>query len=129
MTTTATRPDTTETTRTRTRRATAASMATDAAGVVKVAAEDVAGRLPAMAVSGRAAFDDANRRIASSSDEMVRLGTAVSFGFASGLLIGGANRILVGAAFVPVAMLGLALLERSSGSRSGAISSKGVGGL
>jgi hypothetical protein len=104
-------------------------MATDAAGAVKVAAEDVAARLPGIAAMSRSALDDASRRIDASSDEMVRLGTAVAFGFAAGLLIGGANRVLVGAAFVPVGMLGLALLERSSGTRPAADASKGVGGL
>lgn len=129
MTTTATRPVTDEPTRTRTRRATAAAIATDAAGAAKGAVEDVATRLPGITAMGRSAFDDASRRIDASSDEMVRLGTAVSFGLAVGLLVGGANRLLVGAAFVPVGMLGMALLERSSGGRTGAIASKGVGGL
>jgi hypothetical protein len=129
MTTTVKRTVTDEPTRTRTRRATAAAIATDAAGAAKVAAEDVATRLPGMAAMGRSAFDDATRRIDASSDEMVRLGTAAGFGFAVGLLVGGANRLLVGAAFVPVGMLGMALLERSTGNRTGGIASKGVGGL
>ena len=65
----------------------------------------------------RAAYDDANRRIRSSSDEMLRLGSAVSFGLAVGLLVAGASRLLVAAAMVPVGMLGLAMLERWSGAK------------
>jgi hypothetical protein len=101
----------------------------DAAIAVKGAAEDAAGRLPGVAATGISAFEDANRRIAASSDEMVRLGTAASFGFAVGLLIGGANRVLVGAAFVPVCMLGLALLDRFGLGRTASARPKDVGGL
>jgi len=34
-----------------------------------------------------------------------------------GLLVGGANRLLIAAALVPTAMMGLTLLDRSSRSR------------
>jgi hypothetical protein len=106
MTTTATRPVTQETpkasSRERSRRAVAVSMAADAAGSVKTVAEDAATRVPAIASMGRSAFDDASHRIQASSDEMVRLGTVLSFGFAAGLLIGGAPRILVHRCWSPV---------------------------
>jgi len=128
MTTTATRPVTDESARTRTSRATAATVAADAAGAVRAAAEDAAARLPGMAAMTRSAYNDANRRIGASSDEMVRLGTAVCFGFAAGLLVGGANRVLVGAAFVPVAMLGFALLERFAEGRPATTSTNVAGG-
>jgi hypothetical protein len=118
MTTTATRPVSEDTpkagSRDRSRRTVAVTVAADAAGAMRSAAEDAATRLPGLASMGRSAFDDANRRIESSSDEMVRMGTVLSFGFAVGLLIGGAPRILVGAALVPAGMLGLALLERTA---------------
>ena len=129
MATTATRPSVDEGARTPSRRTAATAVVSDAAGAVKGAAEDAAGRLPGVAATGISAFDDANRRIAASSDEMIRLGTAVSFGFAVGLLIGGANRILVGAALVPVCMLGLALLDRFGLGRTATTAAKGVGGL
>lgn len=133
MTTTATRPVIEETpkagSRERSRRTVAVSVAADAAGAVKTAAEDAATRLPAIASIGRSAFDDATRRIESGSDEMVRLGTVLSFGFAAGLLIGGAPRILVGAAMVPAAMLGLALLERTAAGRPSVSTTKGAAGL
>ena len=41
-------------------------------------------------------------------------GTLVAFGFALGLLVGGANRILVLLALVPAAAMGLTLLDRQS---------------
>jgi hypothetical protein len=131
MTTTATRPVTEATpkagSRERSRRTVAVSVAADAAGAVKTAAEEAATRLPAVAALGRSAVDDASHRIEASSDEMVRLGTVLSFGFAAGLLIGGAPRILVGAAMVPAGMLGLALLERTAAGRPS--TTKGAAGL
>jgi len=81
------------------------------------AAGDAAGRLPDLADRGRAAFLDVNRRVRAGADESLTVGTAVSFGFAFGLLLGGANRILVAAAFVPVAMMGLTLLDRAARGR------------
>ena len=48
---------------------------------------------------------------------MLTVGTAPAFGFAAGLLIGGANRLLVAAAFLPVAMMGLTLLDRIAQGR------------
>jgi len=129
MATTATRPAVDEARRTKSRRAVAAAAVSDAASSVKSATEDAAARLPAVAATSRSAFDDANRLIAASSDEMVRFGTAVSFGFAVGLMVGGANRILVGAAFVPVCMLGLTLLERSATGRPATAGIEGASGL
>jgi hypothetical protein len=132
MTTTATRPVSEDTpkagSRDRSRRTVAVTVAADAAGAMRSAAEDAATRLPGLASMGRSAFDDANRRIESSSDEMVRMGTVLSFGFAVGLLIGGAPRILVGAALVPAGMLGLALLERTAAGGPSA-STRAAGGL
>jgi hypothetical protein len=86
----------------------------DVATTASSIAADASARLPVAASTTRAAFEDANRRIHASSDEMLRLGTAVSFGFVAGLLIAGASRILVAMALVPLTMMGLTLLERSS---------------
>ncbi len=120
-TTTSTRSADTAGARPRDRIGTARAVVTDAAATAGSLATDAASRLPGAATTTRAAFDDANRRIRSSSDEMLRLGSAVSFGFAVGLLIAGASRLLVAAALFPVGMAGLAMLERWSGSagRSG----------
>ena len=97
-----------------TTRTVVADAVSDVATTASAIAADASTRLPAAASTTRAAFDDANRRIHASSDEMLRIGTAVSFGFLAGLLIAGANRLLVAVALVPLTMIGLTMLERSS---------------
>jgi hypothetical protein len=97
----------------------ATGAAASAAGAVASAASDVAARLPDLTDRGLTAFDHVNRRIQSGSDATLATGAAVSFGFAAGLLIGGASRILVAVALVPVAMMGLTLLDRATNSRLG----------
>jgi hypothetical protein len=90
----------------------------DAAGSVRVVAGDAVAKLPDVAATTRSAFEDANRQIRAGSDEMLTIGSVLSFGFALGLLVGGASRLLIAAALVPTAMMGLTLLDRSSRSRS-----------
>jgi len=107
----------------------AMGVVSDAAAAAGSLATDASTRLPGVAATTRAAFDDANLRIRASSDEMLRLGTAVSFGLAAGLLIAGANRIFVAAAMVPVGMMGLAMLERWNGSSLPTDGSRVPGGL
>jgi hypothetical protein len=111
------------------RLAAARAVAADATAAAASLTTDAAARLPGVAATTRAGFDDANRRIRASSDEMLRLGTAVSFGFAVGLLITGASRFLVAAALVPVGMMGLAMLERWTGSSRPTDGSRQPGGL
>ncbi len=115
--TTMTKPATDEAPESSRLAATAGRMS-DAAASVAGAAGDAAGRLPDLADRGRVAFEDVNRRIQAGTDEMLTVGTAVGFGFAVGLLIGGASRILVTAALIPVAMMGLTLLDRAAQERS-----------
>ncbi len=103
-----------QTSRIETARAVMADAVADAAAAAGSIATEASTKVPSAAATGRAAFDDANRRIRASSDEMLRIGTAVSFGLAAGLLIAGANRLLVALALVPVGMIGLTMLERSS---------------
>lgn len=86
----------------------------EAAESARAAAADTAAKLPDLAAQAVSAYRDANRQVQAGSDQTLTIGTAVSFGFAAGLLLGGANRLLVVAAFVPVAMMGLTLLDRSS---------------
>lgn len=85
-----------------------------AAETVRVAAAGAASRVPEVVASTRAAFDDANRRIQAGSDGSLTMGTAVTFGLAVGLLVGGAARPLVAFALIPAGMMGLTLLDRSS---------------
>jgi hypothetical protein len=49
---------------------------------------------------------------------MLTVGSALSFGLAGGLLLGGASRFLVAVALVPAAMMALAMLDRSNRSRA-----------
>jgi hypothetical protein len=86
----------------------------DAAGTVRSAAEDAVSRLPDVAATTRSAIEDANRQMRSGSDEMLSVGSVLSFGFARGLLIGGASRILVAVALIPAAAMGLTLMDRVS---------------
>lgn len=88
-------------------------VAGDVASNVLGAAETVASRLPEAAATTRAAVDEAARRIETGSDEMLTAGATLSLGMAIGLLIGGANRILVVLALIPAAAMGMTLLDRN----------------
>jgi hypothetical protein len=116
MATTTSRPQVTERIERVTRLGTGRGVVADAAAAAGSLGTDASARLLGAAATTRAALDDANQRIRTSSDEMLRLGTAVSLGLAVGLLVAGANRIVVAAALVPVGMMGLAMLDRWSGS-------------
>jgi hypothetical protein len=105
--------ETTEPTKTSRLGATTSAISDGAASVAS-ATSDAAARLPDILEQGRAAFVGANRQVQAGSDQSLSIGTAVSFGFAVGLLIGGASRLIVAAAFVPVAMMGLTLLDRAT---------------
>jgi hypothetical protein len=87
------------------------------AATVAGATSDAASHLPELADRSRIAFADANRRIQAGSDEALSLGIAASFGLAVGLLIGGASRIIVAIALIPVAMMGMGLLDRATHAR------------
>jgi hypothetical protein len=75
-------------------------------------AGEVTARLPEAATTTRDAFDEANRLVRSGSDETLKIVAGVSIGFASGLFLGGAPRILVLAALVPAGLVGTALMDR-----------------
>jgi hypothetical protein len=98
------------------RTAAAGAALADAAGTVKDVAADAAARLPEVAATTRTAIEDANRQLRAGSDEMLTVGSALSFGLAGGLLLGGASRFVVAAALLPAAMMALAMLDRSSRS-------------
>ena len=89
----------------------------DAAETVRGTAGEAVARLPEVAATTRLAIEDANRQMRSGSDEMLSVGSVLSFGFAMGLLIGGASRLLVAAALIPAAAMGLTLMDRVSRSR------------
>lgn len=106
--------------------ATAQEVAGQAAAGVRTVADEIAQRLPEAAATTRVAVEDAARWMEAGSDEMLTAGTTLSLGLAIGLLVGGANRLLVALALVPAAAMGMTLIDRrgvrttsSSGSRSG----------
>ena len=94
----------------------------DAAETVREAAanvKDVATtRIPEVTATTRSAIEDANRQMQSSSDEMLAMGGALSFGLAVGMLVGGAPRFLVAGALVPAIAMILTLLNRSGWNRT-----------
>jgi len=85
---------------------------------VATAAADVRDRLPEAMATTRDALAEAGRTIQTGSDDQLSAGTLVSVGFALGLLVGGANRLLVLLALVPAGAMALTLLDRQSGSSS-----------
>ena len=104
-----------------TRSAAVGGAVADAADTVRgaaVNARDVAAtRLPEVAATTRAAIEDANRQMQSGSDEMLAMGTALTFGMAIGMLFGGAPRLFVAAALVPAAAMVITLFTRAGWNR------------
>ena len=93
----------------------------DAADTVREAAvtarDAAANRLPEVAATTRAALEDANRQMQSGSDEMLAMGTALTFGMAIGMLFGGAPRVLVAGALIPAAAMVITLFTRAGWNR------------
>jgi hypothetical protein len=94
---------------------------------VQIAADEVRGALDSMSRSvpevarvSRGALDDALRAIETGSDERLSAGLTLSLGLAIGLMVGGAPRILTAVALVPIAAIGLAIVDRQA--RTGAAS-------
>ncbi len=110
-------PNTTSPTDDTSRSAAIGGAVSDAAGTVRVAAGDAVSKLPEVAATTRSAIEDANRQMRAGSDEMLTMGTVLSFGFALGLLVGGGGRLFVAGALVPAAAMGITLLDRSSRTR------------
>jgi hypothetical protein len=103
----------------------AADDAADLASTAKGIASDVADkavaaaqRLPEAANVTGAQIEKANQMIQSESDEVLAVGTSLSLGLAMGLLLGGANRILVILALIPATAMGFTLFDRHGGTRT-----------
>ena len=94
-----------------------AAAAKDVASTVADRASAAAARLPDAANATGVQLGRANERIQTESDEVLTVGTALSLGLALGLLLGGANRILVFLALMPAAAMGYTLFDRHNGSR------------
>ncbi|HEX5591436.1 MAG TPA: hypothetical protein VFX65_14180 [Candidatus Limnocylindrales bacterium] len=110
-------PDRSDTTRARADDAKDALRA--ASNQVGEAVETVRTSLPEVARASRGFMDDAMRRIERGSDQQVSAGVTMSLGLAIGMLLGGAPRLLIALALVPVAAMGLVLMDRRAGTRSG----------
>jgi hypothetical protein len=91
----------------------------DVADTVASVAGDVSARLPEAAAGTGKAFGDARRMVQTGSDDSLRLVGAMSVGFAVGLLVGGANRLLVIAALVPTGLIATTLAERMQDTSRG----------
>jgi hypothetical protein len=89
----------------------------DAADAVRSVADGVVARVPDAASAARDAIVESDRQLRGSSDEMLTIGATLSFGLATGLLLAGANRMLVAIAMVPIGAIGFRLLARSAGQR------------
>ena len=94
--------------------ATAKGIASDVADKAVAAAQ----RLPEAAAQTGAQLEKANQAIQGESDEMLAVGTSLSLGLAMGLLLGGANRLLVILALIPATAMGFTLFDRHGGTRS-----------
>lgn len=91
------------------------------ADTVAGAAGDVTARVPEVAQTTREAFGEATRLVQRGSDETLKVVGAASIGFAVGLLVGGANRLLIIASLIPAALIGATMVERND---SGATSTR-----
>jgi hypothetical protein len=88
----------------------------EVAGTVRTRAQDVAARLPEAAEATRGAIGQAAEQLERSSTDSLMTGAAFSLGMVTGLLLAGANRLLVAIALLPAAAMGATLLERWNSS-------------
>ncbi len=96
-------------------------LATTAKGIASEVADRAvaaAQRLPEAASQTGAQIEKANHVIQGESDEVLAVGTSLSLGLAMGLLLGGANRLLVIMALIPATAMGFTLFDRHGGTRS-----------
>jgi hypothetical protein len=89
----------------------------EAADAMRSVADGVVARIPDAASTARDAIVEGDRQLRDSSDEMLTIGATLAFGLATGLLLAGANRVLVAIAMIPVGAIGFRLLSRSEGPR------------
>jgi hypothetical protein len=76
--------------------------------------------MPEVARVSRGLMDEAMQAIERGSAERVSAGVTLSLGLAIGMLIGGAPRLLTVIALIPVAAMGIVLVDRRSSPRRGA---------
>lgn len=84
----------------------------DLADSVAGAAGDMTARIPEVAQGTRDAIAEANRMVRGGSDRTLKLVGAGAVGFAVGLLVGGANRLLVVLSLIPASLIAATLMQR-----------------
>jgi hypothetical protein len=85
-----------------------------AADEVRLALDSMSRSVPEVARVSRGALDDALRAIETGSDERLSAGLTLSLGLAIGLMIGGAPRVLTAVALIPIAAIGMAMVDRQA---------------
>jgi hypothetical protein len=83
------------------------------------AVDTVRTTIPEVARASRELAGEALQRIEAGSDQQISAGATMSLGLAIGMLLGGAPRILIAFALVPVAAIGIVLLGRRPGRSTG----------
>ena len=76
------------------------------------AVDSVRATLPEVARASRELASDALQRIEAGSDQQISASATMSLGLAIGMLLGGAPRLLIALALVPVAAIGIVMLGR-----------------
>jgi len=82
---------------------------------MRSAIQGVGRSVPEVARVSRSAVDELIRAVETSTDQQVTAGVSLSLGLAIGMLVGGAPRPLILLALTPVAVMGLAFMDRRSG--------------
>lgn len=85
---------------------------------VRAAAGEAESQLEQLSTTAEAGFRQANAALRQRSDESLAIVGAFSVGLAVGLLLGGANRLLIAVALVPAALIagvGLERVDRETG--------------
>jgi ElaB/YqjD/DUF883 family membrane-anchored ribosome-binding protein len=95
---------------------TAGDATREAAGAVRRAVSDVRAGIPDAVATSRDAIDKASSTLETAPEPYLIAGAAFAVGLGSGLLLGGAPRLLIAAAVVPAVACGMALLGRSQDS-------------
>ena len=90
---------------------------------VRSALQGVGRSMPEAARVSRRGADELMRAIESGSDQQVTAGVSLSLGLAIGMLVGGAPRPLIALALVPLAIMGIALVDRRTGRTKSTTSS------
>ena len=103
----------------RSRTSDARDVVSTATAQVGAAVDGVRESLPEVARASRGLMNDAMRWAETSSDQRVTAGVTMSLGLALGMLLGGAPRLLIALALIPVAAMGLVIMDRRTSTRTG----------